>query len=174
MGNTNGKVSGAGHPGARKVSAGKRPLHRLGTVRRLQGISRRTVARRLETEVAAVRLQERETADLSLSKLYEWQKALDVPVAELLVEADDPLSTPVLERAHLVRVMKTAQAILAQAKQVRVHRLAQTMVDQLIEVMPELAEVGPWHAVGKRRRRDEFGVTAQRRLSEDVFLGLKE
>jgi hypothetical protein len=70
--------------------------------------------------------------------------------------------------------MKTAQAILAQTKQVRVRRMAQTMVDQLVELMPELAEVGPWHAVGKRRRRDEYGAAAQRRLSDDVFLDLKE
>lgn len=174
MGIVNCRASGAGPPDARKLSSGNRPLHRLGTVRRLQGISRRTVARRLNTEIAAVRLEERETADMLLSKLYEWQKALDVPVAELLVEAGDPLSTPVLQRAQLVRVMKTAQAILAQSKQVRVSRLAQTMVDQLIEIMPELAKVGPWHAVGKRRRRDEYGVVAQRRLSEDVFLEMKE
>jgi transcriptional regulator with XRE-family HTH domain len=172
MGIMDCSASALGPPDACEVPNGKRPLQRLGTVRRLQGISRRTVARRMNTEVAAVRLQERETADLMLSKLYEWQEALDVPVAELLVEANDPLSTPILKRAQLVRVMKTAQAILAQAKQVRIRRLAQTMVDQLIEMMPELAEVGPWHAVGKRRRRDEYGAVAQRRLSEDVFLDL--
>jgi transcriptional regulator with XRE-family HTH domain len=174
LGIINCSASGMGLPDARKVPTGKRPLHRLGMVRRLQGISRRTMARRLNTEVAAVRLQERETADLLLSKLYEWQQVLDVPVAELLVEAGDPLSTPVLQRALLVRVMKTAQAILGQAKQVRVRRMAQTLVDQLIEIMPELAEVGPWHAVGKRRRRDEYGAVVQRRLSEDVFLDLKD
>ena len=174
MGIMSRNASGLGPPDACEVPNGKRPLPRLGAVRRLQGISRRAVARRLNTEVAAVRLQERETADLMLSKLYEWQEALDVPVAELLVEASDPLSTPVLKRAQLVRVMKTAQAILAQAKQARVRRLAQTMVDQLIEIMPELAEVGPWHAVGKRRRRDEYGAAAQRRISEDVFLDLKD
>lgn len=174
MGIVNCSASGVGQPDVPKVPTGKPPLHRLGTVRRLQGISRRTVARRLNTEVATVKLQERETADIPLSTLYEWQKALEVPVAELLVETDDPLSTPVLKRAQLVRVMKTVQAILAQAKQVRVRRLAQTMVDQLIELMPELAEVGPWHTVGKRRRRDEYGAVAQRRLSDDVFLDLKD
>ena len=174
MGIVNCRADGVGRSDALMVPTGKRPLHRLGTVRRLQGVSRRTVARRLNTEVATVRLQEHEMADMLLSDLYEWQEALDVPVAELLVEAADPLSTPVLKRAQLVRVMKTAQAILAQAKQVRVRRMVQTMVDQLIELMPELAEIGPWHAVGKRRRRDEYGVVAQRRLSEDVFLDLKD
>jgi transcriptional regulator with XRE-family HTH domain len=174
MGITKWDASGTGPQDAREVPTGKRPLHRLGTVRRSQGISRRTVARRLNTEVAKVRLQERETADMLLSNLYQWQKALEVPVVELLVEAGDPLSTPVLKRAQLVRVMKTARAILAQTKQVRIRRLAQMMVDQLIEIMPELAEVGPWHAVGKRRRRDEYGVVAQRRISEDVFLDLMD
>jgi transcriptional regulator with XRE-family HTH domain len=174
MGVVKSGASEVQHPDAREGPTGKRPLHRLGAVRRLQGMSRRTLARRLNTEVTTVRLQERDTADMLLSDLYEWQKALDVPVAELLVEAGDSLSTPILKRAQLVRVMKTAQAILAQTKQVRVRRMAQTMVDQLVELMPELAEVGPWHAVGKRRRRDEYGAAAQRRLSDDVFLDLKE
>jgi transcriptional regulator with XRE-family HTH domain len=174
MGVVKSGASEVQHPDAREGPISKRPLHRLGAVRRLQGMSRRTLARRLNTEVTTVRLQERDTADMLLSDLYEWQKALDVPVAELLVEAGDSLSTPILKRAQLVRVMKTAQAILAQTKQVRVRRMAQTMVDQLVELMPELAEVGPWHAVGKRRRRDEYGAAAQRRLSDDVFLDLKE
>ncbi len=69
MGIMNCSASGMGPPDARKVPTGKRPLHRLGTVRRLQGISRRTVARRLNTEIATVRLDERETADMLLSKL---------------------------------------------------------------------------------------------------------
>lgn len=159
---------------AHKGLTGKRPLHRLATVRRLQGVSRRTVARHLNTEVSTVRRQERETADIPLSKLYQWQEVLDVPVAELLVEAGDPLSTPVLKRAQLVRLMKTARAILGEAKQTRVRRMAQTMINQLTEIMPELAEVGPWHTVGRRRRRDEYGVAAQRRISEDVFLDLTD
>jgi transcriptional regulator with XRE-family HTH domain len=174
MGIMNCGASGIRGPDGLKIPTGKRPLHRLGTVRRLQGISRRTVARHLNTEVATVKLEERETTDMLLSKLYEWQKALDVPVAELLVEAGDPLSAPVLRRAQLVRVMKTAQAILGETKQTRIRRMAQTMVDQLIEIMPELREVGPWHTVGRRRRRDEHGVAAERRLSEDVFLDLMD
>lgn len=167
-------VSGVGSPDGSKIPTDKRSLHRLGTVRRLQGISRRTVARHLDVEVATVRLQERETTDMLLSKLYEWQKVLEVPVAELLVEAGDALSEPVLKRAQLVRVMKTALAILEGAEQEPIRRMAQTMVDQLVEIMPELAGVSPWHAVGKRRRCDEFGVAAERRLSEDVFMDLTD
>jgi len=166
----NCSVSGLGNPDGVELPAGKRALQRLGAVRRLQGITRRTVARHLNVDVSEIRLQERETADMSLSRLYEWRKVLDVPIAELLVECDDPLSTPVLKRAQLVRVMKTALAIIEEARQPSIRRMAQTMIDQLTEVMPELKGVGPWHTVGKRRRRDDYGVAAERRLSDDVFM----
>jgi transcriptional regulator with XRE-family HTH domain len=149
---------------------GERPLQRLAMVRRLQGISRRTLARRLNIEVEQVRQQERETADLPLSVLYAWQKALDVPVSELLVEAGDALVSPVLERSQLVRLMKTVLAMREQARQESVRRMAQTMYDQLLEIMPELGSISPWHTVGKRRRLSELGVAAHRRLTEDVFI----
>ena len=147
-----------------------RPLQRLGVVRRLQGISRRTVARRLNIDVEQVKQQECETVDIPLSTLYGWQEALGVPIAELLVEAGDPLASPVLERSQLVRLMKTVLAIRQQAKHRSIRRMAQTMADQLVEIMPELASVGPWHVVGKRRRLSELGVAAQRRLPDRVFI----
>ena len=147
-----------------------RLLQRLAMVRRLQGISRRTIARRLNVGIEDVRLQERETTDLPLSALYAWRDVLDVPVSELLVEAGDALVSPILERSQLVRLMKTVLAIRQQARQKSIRRMAQTMCDQLIEIMPELANIGPWHAVGKRRRLNELGITAQRRLTEDVFI----
>jgi transcriptional regulator with XRE-family HTH domain len=146
-----------------------RPLQRLAMARQQQGISRRTVARRLNIDVGKVKEQEHEMADLPLSILYAWQKALDVPIAELLVEAGDTLTSPILERAQLVRLMKTVLAIRQQAKQESIRRMAQTMSDQLVETMPELACIGPWHAVGKRRRLSDLGVAAQRHLAEDVF-----
>ncbi len=159
-------------PNRLAVSADKPPLHRLGAVRNLQGISRRTVSRHLNVDIATVRFQEHETTDLLLSQLYKWQRVLDAPIGELLIEASDPLSQPVLKRAQLVRVMKTVLAIQENARQEPIRRMAQTLVNQLIELMPELESVSPWHAVGKRRRYDEFGVAAERRLSEDVFVDL--
>ena len=68
------------------------------------------------------------------------------------METEEPLSAPVMKRAQMVRLMKTAQAILERSSQPSIRRMAQTMTEQLIEIMPELADVGPWHAVGKRRR----------------------
>ncbi|MCE5268967.1 MAG: helix-turn-helix domain-containing protein [Planctomycetaceae bacterium] len=147
-----------------------RPMQRLASTRRLQGLSRRTVARRMNVDIDQVRQQECETTDLPLSVLYAWQRVLEVPVAELLIEAGDGLSSPVLERSQLVRLMKTVLAIREQAKQESIRRMAQTMIAQLIEIMPELENVSPWHAVGRRRRLNELGVAAQRRLGEDVFI----
>ena len=52
--------------------------------------------------------------------------------------------------------------------------MAQTLVDQLIEVMPELQGISAWNAVGKRRSLDEFGVAALRSLSADVFRDFRD
>jgi transcriptional regulator with XRE-family HTH domain len=147
----------------------RRPLQRLAQVRRQQGVSRRTVARRLNLDLNEIRRQELETCDLTLSQLFRWQEVLEVPVAELLAEADNTVSPPLQQRAQLVRLMKTALAIKDNARQESIRRMIQTLIDQLLEMMPELDGVGPWHAVGKRRRLDELGVAAQRRLSDDVF-----
>jgi transcriptional regulator with XRE-family HTH domain len=151
-----------------------KPLQRVGTVRRQQGISRRTLARRMNVELSAIRDQESETYDLTLSQLYKWQEALEVPVSELLTEADDNLAASILQRAQLVRLMKSALAIKENAKQDCIKRMIETLIEQLLEIMPELAGVGPWHAVGKRRRLDELGAAADRLMSENVFLDLTE
>jgi transcriptional regulator with XRE-family HTH domain len=152
----------------------ERPLQRVAEVRRQQGVSRRTLARRMNVELSAIREQESETYDMSLSQLYEWQKALEVPVAELLAEADDNLTAGILLRAQLVRVMKSALAIQENARQDAIRRMIETLIEQLLEIMPELSGVGPWHAVGKRRRLDELGAAADRLMSENVFLDLTE
>jgi hypothetical protein len=121
--------------------------------------------------VRSARQEEEESTDLTLSQLYEWQRILDVPVTELLTESDDPLSRPVLERARMVRVMKTAQAILEKAPSAPIKRMAQMLVEQLTEVMPELATVSPWHSVGQRRSLDDLGRTAEQTVSLDAFSG---
>jgi len=144
--------------------------HRLAEVRRQQGISHRTVARRLDTSVSQVKMEERETTDLPLSRLYQWQEALEVPIEELLVEANDGLSSGIQEREQLVRVMKTVLAILERTNQKSIKRMGETLVGQLLELMPELKDIGPWHTVGRRRRRDELGVAAHRRLAEELFV----
>ena len=160
---------GAKYPVAANTHNTPHPLHRLSVVRRRQGVSRRAMARRLKTDVDSIARQEKDNADILLSTLYEWQDVLRVPVAELLVDTDEPLSPPVMKRAQMVRLMKTAAAILERAQKPALRRMAQMMVDQLIEIMPELEGVSPWNAVGQRRTLDELGKAADRCLSLDAL-----
>jgi transcriptional regulator with XRE-family HTH domain len=151
-------------------AADSQPLHRLATVRRQQGVSRHAVARRLNIDVEQVRQQESEDSDLPLSTLYAWQSILDVPVAELLVEPSDGLPSSLLLRSQLLRLMKTVRAISEKAKQESVRRMAETMAGQLVEIMPEVADVGAWNIGGRERRRSELGVAAQRRMADELFV----
>lgn len=144
-------------------------LHRIATVRRQQGVSIRSATRQLGCDTATTRRQESESTDLKISELFAWQKLLDVPLSDLLVDPVEQLSAPILERARLVRLMKTASAIKEQAKQKDVQRLAVMLANQLTEIMPELAEVSPWHSVGQRRSLNELGQVVERRLSDDFF-----
>ena len=124
-----------------------RRLHRIAEVRRLQGVTLRNVSRRLGTPLSVVRRQEQPDSDLRLSDLLQWQAVLEVPVAELLVEGEGQLSGPVLQRSRMVSML----------------------IEQILELMPELADVTPWHTVGQRRTLDDLGRTAQQMVSEEVF-----
>jgi hypothetical protein len=146
-----------------------RAMHRLRTVREQQGVSLRTVARHTGFDVRTLRVQEEESCDLRLSELYSWQVALDVPVCELLVETETPLSRPVMERARLIRIMKTAAAILEHAPNSSIQRMAETLIAQLIEIMPELKQVGAWPTYGQRRSLEEFGRIMEQRMSDDAL-----
>ena len=145
-------------------------LHRISTVRRQQGLSLRSAARHLGLDIREVRRQECESADIRLSELFQWQQALEVPIADLLVDPGTPLSRPVLERAQLLRLMKTAAAIREQAPNAATQRMAETLIEQLTEIMPELKSVAPWHAVGQRRSLDEYGRIAERPIADDCVL----
>lgn len=160
----------ASRPSTPASEIGK-PLHRIRTVRLQQGVSLRSAARQTGTDIRQLRLQEQETTDLRISDLRKWQKSLDVPLTELLVESDEPLSRPVMERARLVRIMKTVAAIQERTQSASIRRMAQMLAEQLTEVMPELKEVGAWHNYGQRRSLDEYGAVVQRRLSDSLLEG---
>lgn len=153
----------------------RRRLHRIAEVRKREGLSVAAAARRLESDVAHIRAEELPTSDMSLSRLYEWQDILGVPIVELLVEEKDALAPPIQFRSMLVRVMKTVLALREMLDEndfcepKRVRRFVDTMVEQLVELMPELEEIGPWHSVGRRRRRDELGAIAQHSLAHGRF-----
>ncbi len=145
-------------------------LHRIRTVRMQQEVSMRTAARRSGVDVRTLRRQEQENTDLSLSDLHRWQEALDVPIAELVEEPGAHLSKSVMERAKMVRLMKTATSIQEKAQTDSLSRLAQVMVDQLVDMMPELEGVSAWHEFGQRRSLDEYGQAAKRSLSYDALI----
>lgn len=147
------------------------PLHRIQEVRRLQGMSLRTAARQLGTDIRSIRAQEQATSDLKLSDLYRWQEALEVPVTELLVEDAEPLSRPVRQRAQMLKVMKTAKSLLESAPHGACRRFAENLVEQLLDVMPELKEVSAWHSVGQRRSLDELGRIGENPIADDFSYG---
>lgn len=146
-----------------------RPLHRVAEIRHRQGISLRSAARRMGTTMEQVRMQEDATCDMKLSELNQWQKALGVPLAELLIDLDPPLSAPVLTRARMLKIMKTVRALKDEAREKSLQRFCTMLEGQLIELMPELEDVSPWHTVGQRRTQDELGRAAERALPDSFF-----
>lgn len=146
-----------------------KPLHRIADVRRRERVSVRSVARHMGTDVRTVNEQEKSDSDLTLSELYRWQEALRVPATEFLVDSEAPLSTPVQDRARMVRIMKTARTIFESASDDETKNMAENLVSQLIEMMPELDDVNPWHTVGQRRPLDDYGKAARYALNDDVW-----
>lgn len=158
-------------PANANPDASDQPLHRIREVRLQQGVSLRSAARHTGQSVRTLRKQEDPDNDLQISDLMRWQQALDVPLADLLEEGEAPLSRPVMERARLLRLMKTATAIHERCESEGVRRMAAMMMEQLVEVMPELKDVSPWHNYGQRRSLDEMGRIFEQQVSDD-HLGL--
>lgn len=154
------------HPSATRALNGHRTetqvLHRLALVRHQHGISLRCMASRMGTSIAVVEQQEKEKSDLFLSDLYKWQSALDVPIAELLVEPGAKLSPNVRCRAALLRVMKTVRSMQRHMDDDALRALVDGLEGQLVELMPELAYVDSWPSVGQRRSQDEIAPIEER------------
>ena len=151
----------------RKTQSRKTPLHRIREVCEREGISDRSAARHMGVKVSEVKRQQREDTDLLLRELSRWQEMLDVPITELLEEPQDELSATLLCRARLVQLMKSARSIEENARAVGVKRMAQRMVNQLLEMMPELSSISAWHSVGQRRGAHELGRILERQISEE-------
>ena len=165
-------VSRAAHDAGGMANAGtqrRAAYHRIAEVRRSQGVTLRNVARRLGLSLPLVRRQECADCDLRLSDLQRWQDVLEVPIAELLVEGEGQLSGPVLERSRMVKLMKTAAAIRERTEGTPVGRMVKMLIEQILEIMPELSDVGPWHSVGQRRPLDDLGRAARMAVPEELF-----
>ena len=138
--------------------AAKRPFHRIAEVRQQQGLSLRTISRRTGLDVKELRRQENPTTNLTLAQLNAWQNALEVPLVDLLEDESDVLSRPVKERAQMVRIMKTIVSLgEACESNVRLGRLTTMLREQVLQLMPELADIGGWPQCGSRRGPDVMG-----------------
>lgn len=156
----NGKPGGGGPTAPSK-------LHRLAEVRRQQGLSVRSAARRMGVSISQVRQEEKPDSNLSLHDLVRWQCALEVPMVDLLVDENSPLSSPVVTRARWLRLMKTVKALLEASPSPSISRMVEMLEKQVLEVMPELKDVGAWHSVGQRRTQDEMGRIAESPVSSN-------
>lgn len=156
---------------SKQAKSPRKKLHRVASVRREQDVSIRTAASKLKCHVSEARMKEEETYDLRVSELLQWQRVLDVPLVDLLVEPDLELSNPVSKRAELLRAMKTAVAIKETVKCSRARRHTEMLLQQLVAIMPELENVLAWPSVGQRRDRNEFGKIAERSVDERLISG---
>ncbi len=164
-------TGGAKQPQSRKS---EKRFHQIEQVRINQEMSIQTCARKLGISVQEARRQERPTTDLTISQLMAWKEVLDVPLAELLGPIDGELDNPIRSRATLVLVMKSAKQIRRDARESNIRVMADNMVDQLCEVMPELENVQAWPEVGQSHEARSLGVTATRRFEPDVERRLTE
>lgn len=160
--------TGPEHTNGRPAN-GTPALHQVGTLCQRQRLSVRTVASKWGVDASEIHRQQNESTDLTLSQLYRWQRMLGVPVTELLLDHDEPLSDTLRWRAHLIRAMKTVVLIQQTAREPRTQRLVATLIDQLTQIMPELAEVGPQQGSSARRGLNDLGRAVDYRLSEDTL-----
>ena len=140
--------------------------HRLQAARLDAGVSLRAMALRMKVKVSQAKAEEEGDRDLCISDLHRWQEALQIPLQELLEPPKNTLSEPVRQRACMIRVAKTAKTLARNCSRIREQRLAQRLVDQLQELMPELEDVGPWPE-GTPRSRDDLGRSAYEIMTTD-------
>lgn len=130
-------------------------MHRIASVRERQKMSLRATAKKMGLRESELRCEEDEKSDLRLSRLYAWQRALNVPISDLLVEPDSGLIRPSLPPDHLLWLMKTATSIREQTENESVRVLAQSLINHIVEIGPELEDVSPSPSFGSRPSADE-------------------
>ncbi|GHT27652.1 hypothetical protein FACS18942_07240 [Planctomycetales bacterium] len=155
-------------------SLSQKKFHRLAEIRDRQMISLSAVAEHLAVSVAEVRRQENPETDLHLSQLYLWRDILETSVGELIIEPEDIPSNPIRTRCQLVKVMKTARSIFEGTKEKGTEILANQLIEELTELMPELADVAAWPTVGQSREPKSPGQAVLRRFDNFIARQLEE
>jgi hypothetical protein len=126
------------------------------------------MAARLKLTREELRRQQSPDCDMLLSQLYRWQAALDVPIADLLVEPGPSLAPVVERRARLVKIMKTVRSLQLAADSPEVGALVERLAEQMVELMPELIHVDSWPIVGQRRSAQDIAPIEERMLTDFI------
>jgi hypothetical protein len=145
-------------------------MHRIAEVLMQECVSIRAAAQQMKLSPTQVRAELDPGCDLPLSALYRWQRALNVPVTDLLREPGMSLSPQVQFRSGLLKAMRTVRSIQEQAEGESVRLLATQLVQQLGDLMPELNHVTSWPAYGQRRKLDEYGAIVDKQVPDDLLM----
>ena len=153
---------------SKDVDQADQTVNRIALVRQQQEMSLRSVARHTGVDVRTLRKQEKPTANLTLTELTNWANALDVPVKDLIDVPGQGLASPIQQRAQLIRIMKSAVSIQENADCESMQAFADTLVSQLVELMPELDGISAWPTYGQRRGSEEVGRAAEQYMPVHV------
>ena len=68
----------------------------------------------------------------------------------------------------LLKVMKTAKQIQKTTHEPRVKNMTTTLIDQLVELMPELVDVASWPDIGQSHENKDYGQAVYRRFDPGI------
>jgi len=160
-------------------------LNNIREVRKREGITIRTMIKRLGITKYEYEKLEADDKDLKISELQRIQAALCVPLQELITPADeDPSFEFITDRVHVLRAYKSAmslQKLLASSGKADVKRMLERLIADLLVIFPELdghtinrddsTGVHGW-PIGHRRTNDnpgDLGKTALNPVPEQFF-----
>ncbi len=139
--------------------------HYIAEVLKNQKISVAHCAKRLGVTEEEVLRQLDPKSNLTLNQLFDWCEVLDVPLSEIL-PFDSSTSDPIRNRALLLRIMKTARQIQDLSVRTKVQYAAETLILQLLELVPDFAMIEAWPSVGQSRVAMVDGLSTRRVDSE--------
>ena len=105
-----------------------RKFHRIATVRRSLDLGIDEVAARLGVSPEEAARQECEEMDLNISDVLQWQAALDVPLAELLIDTG---TRPMISDRQTDLLLKTAHAIENAVQTEAERNIVSTLIRQI-------------------------------------------
>jgi transcriptional regulator with XRE-family HTH domain len=144
-----------------------KPLHRIREVRRREGVSIRTIVRKTGIDMGTVKALDNPVSDPTLSQLARFADAIEVPLCELICDADADEVQRL--RGLLVRVSKITNLMLAKLPNGPARRLVQSIDEHIREELPDAEVINALHGVTDRdvaSHRDEFPVCTNHLASD--------